>query len=69
MRLNTLRQEMEYYLMLCRQATNKLDQRIMSERAFGAIQHHFMLFPQEQSKAEQLWDTYKPKFEQIIFGK
>ena len=67
--LEVLKEEMEYYLMLCRQAINKFDQRIMSERAFGAIQHHFMLFPQEQPEAEQLWDTYKPKFERIIFGK
>ncbi|MBO5730137.1 MAG: hypothetical protein J6R67_02975 [Treponema sp.] len=67
MSLEVLKAEMDYYLMLCHKATNQFDQRIMCERAFGAVQHHFMLFPQEQDEAGRLWETYKPQFEKIIF--
>lgn len=66
--LNTLINALNYYLKACRNAQDKRTQRTFCDQAFGAAQYHILMFPNDQKRVEDLWDVYKPQFEEIIFG-
>lgn len=66
--LNTLINALNYYLKACRNAQDKRTQRTFCDQAFGAAQYHILMFPNDQKKVENLWDVYKPQFEEIIYG-
>ena len=66
--LNTLINALNYYLKACRNAQDKRTQRTFCYQAFGAAQYHILMFPNDQKRVEDLWDVYKPQFEEIIFG-
>lgn len=65
--LNTLINALNYYLKACRNAQDKRTQRTFCDQAFGAAQYHILMFPNDQKKVENLWDVYKPQFEEIIY--
>ena len=65
--LNTLINALNYYLKACRNAQDKRTQRTFCDQAFGAAQYHILMFPNDQKKVEDLWDVYKPQFEEIIY--
>lgn len=66
--LNTLINALNYYLKACRNAQDKRTQRTFCDQAFGAAQYHILMFPNDQKRVENLWDVYKPQFEEIIYG-
>lgn len=66
--LNTLINALNYYLKACRNAQDKRTQRTFCDQAFGAAQYHILMFPNDQKRVEDLWDAYKPQFEEIIYG-
>ena len=66
--LNTLINALNYYLKACRNAQDKRTQRTFCDQAFGAAKYHILIFPNDQKKVEDLWDVYKPQFEEIIYG-
>lgn len=65
--LNTLINALNYYIKACRNAQDKRTQRTFCDQAFGAAQYHILMFPNDQKKVEDLWDVYKPQFEEIIY--
>lgn len=66
--LNTLINALNYYLKACRNAQDKRTQRTFCDQAFGSAQYHILMFPNDQKRVEDLWDVYKPQFEEIIYG-
>ena len=39
------------------------------EQAFGMVEYHTYLFPNDFDKVEKLWnEVYRPQFEKIVFG-
>ena len=66
--VNTLISALNYYLKICRNAQDKRTQVTYYERAFGAAQYHILMFPNDRKRVEDLWDVYKPQFEEIIYG-
>lgn len=65
--LNTLINALNYYLKACRNTQDKRTQRTFCDQAFGAAQYHILMFPNDQKRVENLWDVYKPQFEEIIY--
>ena len=66
--LKTLINALDYYLKACKNAHEKRDQRTFFDQAFGAAQYHIFLLPADQQEVEELWNCYKPQFEEIIYG-
>lgn len=66
--LTTLATALNYYLKACRNTQDKRTQRTFCDQAFGAAQYHILMFPNDQKRVEDLWDVYKPQFEEIIYG-
>ena len=44
------------------------DKKTFFDQAFGAAQYHIFMFPADQQEVEELWNCYKPQFEEIIYG-
>lgn len=41
----------------------------MFDQAFGAVEMFCLLFPELEEECADLWnETYRPRFEEIIFG-
>lgn len=38
------------------------------DQAFGACQYYIFANPSTQMLVENLWNTYKPQFEAIVYG-
>lgn len=66
--LNTLINALDYYLKACKNAKDRPTKRTFCDQAFGAAQYHLFMFPNDQKRVEDLWDTYKPQFEKEIYG-
>lgn len=66
--LKTLTNALDYYLKACKNAQDLRTQRTFFDQAFGAAQYHIFLFPANQQEVEELWNCYKPQFEEIIYG-
>jgi hypothetical protein len=37
-------------------------------QAFGAVQYHITLIPEDYERVEELWNKYKPQFERKVYG-
>lgn len=66
--LTTLINALDYYLKACKSAQKLRDQRTFFDQAFGACQYHIWLLPADQQEVEELWNCYKPQFEELVYG-
>lgn len=66
--LTTLINVLDYYLKACKNEQEKRDQRTFFDQAFGAAQYHVWLLPADQQEVEELWNCYKPQFEELVYG-
>jgi hypothetical protein len=67
MMLNTLINTLDYCLNGCKNANDQCLREIYFCQAFGAVQYHIFMFPNDEKKVENLWDVYKPQFEAEIY--
>lgn len=65
--LNTLINALDYYLKACKRAEDKTTKRTFFDQAFGAAQYHIFMFPNDQQRVENLWNGYKPQFEEEVY--
>ena len=59
---------LDYYLKACTNTEEHTSKLAFFNQAFGACQYHIILFPAQQSEVEELWNCYKPQFEEIVYG-
>jgi hypothetical protein len=55
-----------YCLRACERAEN--NKLIWMHQAFGAVQYHITLVPEDYERVEKLWNKYKPQFERKVYG-
>ena len=55
-----------YCLRACERAEN--NKLIWMHQAFGAVQYHITLVPEDYEKVEELWNKYRPQFERKVYG-
>ena len=66
--MNTLINLLDYYISLVKRGDRETRLTFLNQ-AFGAVQYHSFLFPNEHQKLEKLWnETYKPQFEHYVYG-
>ena len=66
--MRTLINALDYYLKACKNAKEMRDKRTFLDQAFGAAQYHIFFRPADQQEVEELWNCYKPQFEEEIYG-
>lgn len=60
---------LNYYVNACARAQDFATQRTFYDQATGAMQMYCYLNITDEAKVLPLWDeTYRPKFEKIIYG-
>lgn len=66
--MKTLIDLLNYYLSLVKHGDDKT-RVVFYNQAFGAVQYHSFLYPNQHSELEKLWnETYKPQFEHYVYG-
>ena len=57
---------LDYYRNACHRATDYPTRRTFFDQAFGACQYHIFIFPNDQVDVQDLWETYKKDFEEML---
>ena len=67
--MEKLIQMLNYYVNACASAKDHSTRRTFFDQATGAVQMYCLLNITDESKILPLWDeTYRPRFEQIVYG-
>lgn len=68
--METLKTFIETCLLYCKWADNRIDRIKFMHQAFGATQFFSMYThtSAEWSDIETLWEEYKAKFEELVYG-
>lgn len=67
--MEKLIQMLDYYVRACARAQDFATQRTFYDQATGAMQMYCYLNITDEAKVLPLWDeTYRPKFEKIVYG-
>ena len=63
-------EKLERFVMSClRDCANATSRKeIWMHQAFGAVQYHILLLPEDYEMVEELWNKYKPQFERKVYG-
>lgn len=64
--MEKLNEWMLYCLRACERAEN--NKLIWMHQAFGAVQYHIALIPEDYERVEELWNKYKPQFERKVYS-
>ena len=68
--MKTLINLLDYYISLVNHAPDHKTRKCFYDQAFGAVQYHSFLFPSQHRELETLWNnTYKPRFEYLLYEK
>ena len=59
---------LDYYLRACKATADRRTREKYFNQAFGVAQYHEFLFSYDEKKVCDLWDTYKPQFEELVYG-
>ena len=62
--------ELQKFVMYCLRACAKAEnnKEIWMHQAFGAVQYHINLFPEQYEAIAEMWNGLKPHFESHIWG-
>ena len=68
--MDTLKDFIETCLLYCSWNKTRIDRMKCLHQAFGAVQFHarYTDSAEERMLIEQMWDYYKPKFEELVYG-
>lgn len=67
--MNKLIEMLNYYVNACASAKDTPTRRTFYDQATGAVQMYCLLNIADEPKVLPLWDdTYRPKFEQMVYG-
>lgn len=68
--MDTLKDFIESCLLYCSWNKTRIDRMKCLHQAFGAVQFYARCThnTEEWSQIEQMWDYYKPKFEELVYG-
>lgn len=67
--MEKLIQMLDYYVNACTRAQDFATQRTFYDQATGAMQMYCYLNITDEAQVLPLWDeTYRPKFEKIVYG-
>lgn len=60
---------LDYQMRMTKATENLTYRKTFYEQAFGAVQYHLFLYPNDQEKIELLWgEVYRPQFEKLVYG-
>lgn len=60
--IGALIQRLDYLFNLCQNIDDYTIKKSLYEWAFGAVRYHIILFPDDSTKAENLWNDYQVLF-------
>lgn len=68
--MDALKEFLERCLLYCSWNDNRIDRMKCLHQAFGAVEFYSAIThsTQEWSEIEALWEEYKPKFEELVYG-
>ena len=67
--MDKLIEMLNYYVNACASAKDRTTRRTFFDQATGAVQMYCLLNIADEPKVLPLWDdTYRPKFEQLVYG-
>ena len=66
--MKILIERLDYLISLCERADNRIAKKCFYDQAFGALEYHTMLFPSDYAEAESLWNDYRVRFEELVYG-
>ena len=68
--MDALKEFLERRLLYCSWNGNRIDRMKYLHQAFGAVEFYSAIThsTEEWSQIEQMWDYYKPKFEELVYG-
>ena len=59
---------LEEFLKYCLSQARRANPQTFMHQAFGGVQYYLFVWADEQEEVEELWDKYKPQFEELIYG-
>jgi hypothetical protein len=59
---------LEEFLKYCLSQAKRANPLVFMHQAFGGVQYYLFVWQDEQEEVEELWDKYKPQFEELIYG-
>ena len=67
--METLTEMLDYYISACRRNPEPRVREKFFDQAFGATEMYARLNPQDETVVYDMWmTTYRPQFEQIVYG-
>ena len=68
--MDALKEFLERCLLYCSWNDNRIDRMKCLHQVFGAVQFYSTITHNtaEWAEIEKMWDEYKPKFEDLVFG-
>lgn len=67
--MDKLIEMLDYYVNACASVKDTPTRRTFYDQATGAVQMYCLLNIADEPKVLPLWDgTYRPKFEQMVYG-
>ena len=67
--MNKLIEMLNYYVNACANAKDTATRRTFFDQATGAVQMYCFMSINDEAKVLPLWDeTYRPKFENLVYG-
>lgn len=68
--MDTLKEFLERRLLYCSWNATRVDRMKCMSQAFGAVEFYSAIThnTQEWSEIEEMWNYYRPKFEELVYG-
>lgn len=60
--------QLDYCVRACERMNERVARKCFYDQAFGAVQYHIILFPGDTAEVESLWNDYRVRFEEIVYG-
>ena len=66
--MEKLTKMLDYYLGLATSPIFEGHKEWIYHQAFGAVDYHIWVYPEDAQLVYELWLTYRPRFEKAIWG-